>query len=662
MLDDRLAHVAFPRSFHLAHDAATTRQWASFSDRRSQRCERGRRRSDWSATAWYVSRPELADRVGMTEEIDVIERTLSRRDRSSRRRRRREPVWSWRAITPAGVFAAAPPPLAKKDTYTVGFAQTGCNNPWRLGETKSMKDEVRDRTRLDADHDDANEDTAKQIADIDSIIAQGRTSSSSRRANRRRWPRRCSKIKEAGIPVILIDRDVDHTIAKPGEDYVTFIGSDFVDQGAARPSGWPRPPAARPRSSSSKVRPAPTRRSTARRASTIIINRHLQGHADRRRAVADMEIIASQTGNFPRDKGRQVMETLFQAHPEVTAVYAHNDEMAIGAIAALEAAGRKPGEDVILVSIDGENAAHGRHRRWQAGRLGRVQPLLRPDRLRDDDEVRQRRGHPGLGQGRGPLLRQQQRRASSRASSSRRLRDALAPQPCPAGSELAPGVRGTRLRYAQRCSEPDGSGIEAVLGKPPEGQPSSASLNPAPPHARHRQGLPRRGRARWRPSAVSNGEVHAIVGQNGAGKSTLIKILNGAYRKDGGTILFDGQEVDFSTPHQAQARRGEHDLPGDQPRSLPLGGREHLHGSRAASLRVDRLERMNRECARRSCDGFGIELDCRQPLDSTSTSPCSRWSPSRGRSRSRASWSSWTSRPRRSTSAKSRPSSKSSAS
>jgi ABC-type sugar transport system substrate-binding protein len=70
-----------------------------------------------------------------------------------------------------------------------------------------------------------------------------------------------------------------------------------------------------------------------------------------------MEILASQDGDFQRDKGRQVMETLLQAHPDVTAVYAHNDEMAIGAITALEAAGRKPGEDVILVSIDGENAA-----------------------------------------------------------------------------------------------------------------------------------------------------------------------------------------------------------------------------------------------------------------------------------------------------------------
>src|SRR5205085_6449558 len=70
-----------------------------------------------------------------------------------------------------------------------------------------------------------------------------------------------------------------------------------------------------------------------------------------------MKIVASQSGDFARDKGRQVMQTLLQAHPDLTAVYAHNDEMAIGAIAALEAAGKKPGQDVIVVSIDGTKDA-----------------------------------------------------------------------------------------------------------------------------------------------------------------------------------------------------------------------------------------------------------------------------------------------------------------
>jgi len=52
---------------------------------------------------------------------------------------------------------------------------------------------------------------------------------------------------------------------------------------------------------------------------------------------------------------------------------------------------------------------------------------------------------------------------------------------------------------------------------------------------------------------VERGEVHALVGQNGAGKSTLMKILNGAYRRDGGRVLLDGRPVDFRSPQAAQA-------------------------------------------------------------------------------------------------------------
>ncbi len=128
------------------------------------------------------------------------------------------------------------PPLEEKDTYTVGFAQTGLNNPWRLANRRACRTRP---TRLGYTliETNANEDTAKQIADVDSLIAQG--------VDILIFPPRESqalapsviKAKDAGIPVILIDRDVDHEIAKPGEDYITFIGSDFVDQGR-RAAEW----------------------------------------------------------------------------------------------------------------------------------------------------------------------------------------------------------------------------------------------------------------------------------------------------------------------------------------------------------------------------------------------------------------------------------------
>ena len=248
------------------------------------------------------------------------------------------------------------PPLEEKDTYTVGFAQVGSNNPWRLGESKSMQDEAK-RLGYTLVETNANEDTAKQIADLDSLIAQG--------VDILIFPPRESqaiapsviKAKEAGIPVILIDRDVDHSIAKPGEDYITFIGSDFVDQGR-RAAEW----LVEATGGEAKIielegttgsDPAIDRK----KGFDEYLTGTFRGTPTPEGAHPGMEIIASQTADFQRDKGRQVMQTLLQAHPDVTAVYAHNDEMAIGAIAALQEAGRKPGEDVILVSIDGENAA-----------------------------------------------------------------------------------------------------------------------------------------------------------------------------------------------------------------------------------------------------------------------------------------------------------------
>ena len=230
------------------------------------------------------------------------------------------------------------------------------------------------------------------------------------------------------------------------------------------------------------------------------------------------------------------METLLQAHPDVTAVYAHNDEMAIGAIAALEAAGRKPGQDVILVSIDGENAAMDA---IVAGKLGasvESSPFFGPishdtmmkyvngedipdwvvveDRFFD---IEQRQGLPGQA-----VLARICRRPETEN-----------------GEAITAGYPSlcAGTRRCGRTGVTDGAerplplltmdGIVKVF-------PGSVALDGARLH-------------------VGQGEVHAIVGQNGAGKSTLMKVLNGAYRRDGGTIVLDGQPVDFVSPHAGAA-------------------------------------------------------------------------------------------------------------
>jgi ribose transport system substrate-binding protein len=68
-------------------------------------------------------------------------------------------------------------------------------------------------------------------------------------------------------------------------------------------------------------------------------------------------VVAQQTGEFARDKGQAVMENLLQSNPEIDAVYAENDEMALGAIVAIRSAGKTPGKDVKVVSVDGTRNA-----------------------------------------------------------------------------------------------------------------------------------------------------------------------------------------------------------------------------------------------------------------------------------------------------------------
>ncbi len=238
------------------------------------------------------------------------------------------------------------PPLEQKDRYKVGFSQMESNNPWRIAETKSFHDTA-EECGWDLIATDAAGSAAKQVADVDSMIAQGIDVLFLPPREEKPLIPAVMKAKAAGIPTFLVDRSVDPNVAQAGRDYVAFLGSDFVDQGR-RVAEW-------------------TLENFEGEQGIIVELEGTTGSSpanDRKKGFDDvmaqhdnMEIVASQSGDFARDQGRQVMETLLQAHPDVNIVYAHNDEMAIGAIQALELAGRTPGEDVLVVSIDGTRDA-----------------------------------------------------------------------------------------------------------------------------------------------------------------------------------------------------------------------------------------------------------------------------------------------------------------
>jgi len=246
------------------------------------------------------------------------------------------------SLTLLGVDAfAALPKLRKKSKYKIGFAQTESNNPWRLAQTKSMKDTAAEYG-WDLVYTDAAGSAAKQVSDVRSMIAQRVDVILLAPREEKPLAVAVKEAKRANIPVFLIDRNVDQKLAKAGEDYVAFVGSDFVKEG--RICGEI---CAKVMNGNAKIIEL-----QGTTGSSPAIDRG-KGFAQAISSHPGMKIVASQSGDFARDKGRQVFETLYQSHPEADLVYSHNDEMTMGAIAALQAAGKVPGKDVMLATIDG---------------------------------------------------------------------------------------------------------------------------------------------------------------------------------------------------------------------------------------------------------------------------------------------------------------------
>jgi simple sugar transport system substrate-binding protein len=182
------------------------------------------------------------------------------------------------------------------------------------------------------------------------------------------WETVLREAKASGIPVILTDRAVD---VSDDSLYVTFMGSDFVEEGrkAAR---WL------------------LENTRGRKGEINIVE--LQGTVgsapanDRKRGFQEViasdpryKIIRSQTGDFTRARGKEVMEAFLKAEgSRINVLFAHNDDMAIGAIQAIEEAGLKPARDILIVSIDG---VKGAFEAMMAGKLNvtvECNPLLGP--------------------------------------------------------------------------------------------------------------------------------------------------------------------------------------------------------------------------------------------------------------------------------------------
>jgi ABC-type sugar transport system substrate-binding protein len=159
------------------------------------------------------------------------------------------------------------------------------------------------------------------------------------------WEPVLREIKKAKIPVILTDRSVKVT---DDSLFVTFIGSDFIEEGR-RAGEWLA------KASGGKAVIAEL---VGTPGSAPAIDRK-KGFEEVLAKYPDMKIVKSQSGDFTRAKGKEVMESFLKSPDakQITALFAHNDDMALGAIQAMEEAGVKPGKDILIVSIDGVKGA-----------------------------------------------------------------------------------------------------------------------------------------------------------------------------------------------------------------------------------------------------------------------------------------------------------------
>ncbi len=225
----------------------------------------------------------------------------------------------------------------------IGFVQGGASSDWRKAHTDSVKEEAEKRG-YQLKFVDGQGKQENQIQGISSLILQRVDAIILAPIVETGWDNVLKKAKQAGIPVLILDRSIQ---TEDESLYEGYIGADTYDE-AVKAAQW----LIKKTDGKAKVvelQGEPGASPTVNRA---------KGFRDAIKDHPGIEIIASQSGDFRRSKGKEVMEALLKTHGDsIQVVYAHNDDMAIGAIQAISEAGKKPGEDIILVSIDAVKAA-----------------------------------------------------------------------------------------------------------------------------------------------------------------------------------------------------------------------------------------------------------------------------------------------------------------
>ncbi len=223
---------------------------------------------------------------------------------------------------------------------TIGFSQVGDEGDWRPAFSKDMQDEAT-KEGIDLKFADAQGKEEDQLKAVRSFIAQGVDAIIIAPVVVTGWDQVLKEAKDANIPVFLVDRDVD---VQDKSLYVSRISADFNLEGKLA-GAWMA------QASKGNCNIVELQGTTG---AAPAIERN-KGFVSIISQFPNMKIVKSQDGDFTTDGGKKVMEAFIKSTDNlkgICGVFAHNDNMQLGAIQAMKEAGLNPGKDFLMVSVD----------------------------------------------------------------------------------------------------------------------------------------------------------------------------------------------------------------------------------------------------------------------------------------------------------------------
>ncbi|HUX41443.1 MAG TPA: ABC transporter substrate-binding protein [Rectinemataceae bacterium] len=272
--------------------------------------------------------------------------------------------------------------FAAPKTWVVGFSQIGSESEWRTADTISVQNAFNDDPSFILIYSDAQQKQENQIKAIRSFIARRVNAILFTALVETGYGPVLQEAKNAKIPVVMIDRDVQ---ASDRGLRLTIMGSDFIKEGE-KAGNW-LADYLKKQGIDDGAKPIDIVELQGTTGSAPAIDRKT-GFANIMKMHPNWQLTRSQTGNFTSAEGKAVMEAFLKADSHIQVLYAHNDQMALGAIQAIKEAGLKPGKDIIIVSVD---AVKGAFDAMVAGDLNcsvECSPLLGPQAVQAMRDLR----------------------------------------------------------------------------------------------------------------------------------------------------------------------------------------------------------------------------------------------------------------------------------